>query len=177
MSKLTTDDAQTGLEAVVGPLQLQLMVHLRVDVLQRRQSRTSRVTVVPAHQRQPTHEQVLTDLEEETGATEDKPASFHHNRIGHLRVTSSSTAEAASLSASLVRQGKALRTVSTEMSRSQTDLSRRCFLFSQGQRSETALTLRVGVPPASEVAHHLAAGQVTVEVLETVQKEVHVWSE
>lgn len=38
------------------------MLHLRVDVLQRRQSRTSRVTVVPAHQWQPAHEQVLTNL-------------------------------------------------------------------------------------------------------------------
>lgn len=46
----TTDDAQTGLEAVVRTLQLQLVVHLGVDVLQRRQRRTARVTVVPAHQ-------------------------------------------------------------------------------------------------------------------------------
>lgn len=60
----TTDDAQTGLEAVVRALQPQLMVHLGVDVLQRRQSGTSRVTVVPAHQRQPAHEQVLTDLDQ-----------------------------------------------------------------------------------------------------------------
>lgn len=67
VSKPTTNDAQTGLEAVVGTLQLQLMVHLGVDVLQRRQSRTSRVAVVPAHQRQPAHEQVLADLQEETG--------------------------------------------------------------------------------------------------------------
>lgn len=78
-----------------------------------------------------------------------------------------------SLSASLVRQGKALRTVSTESSRPQTALSTRlCSECSQGQGSETALTLRVGVPPASEVAHHLAAGQVAVEVLKKVQKEV-----
>lgn len=49
-SEPTTDDAQTGLEAVVRTLQLQLMVHLGVDVLQRRQRRAARVTVVPAHQ-------------------------------------------------------------------------------------------------------------------------------
>lgn len=61
-SALTTDDAEAGLEAVVGALQPELMVHLGVDVLQRRQSRTTRVTVVPAHQRQAAHEQVLTDL-------------------------------------------------------------------------------------------------------------------
>lgn len=126
MSEPTTDDAQTGLEAVVGTLQLQLMVHLGVDVLQRGQSRTSRVTVVPAHQRQPAHEQVLTDLQQETGATEDKPPPFHCYRIGRVCITSSSTAEAASLSASLVRQGKALKTVSTEKG-PRTDLSRRFF--------------------------------------------------
>lgn len=40
-----------------------------------------------------------------------------------------------------------------------------------------ALTLRVGVPPTSEVAHHLAAGQVTVKVLERVQKELNLWSQ
>lgn len=40
-----------------------------------------------------------------------------------------------------------------------------------------ALTLRVGVPPTSEVSHHLTAGQVTVKVLETVQKELNLWSE
>lgn len=39
-----------------------------------------------------------------------------------------------------------------------------------------ALTLRVGVPPTSEVSHHLAAGQVTVKVLERVHKELNVWS-
>ena len=61
---LTANDAQTGLEAVVWTLQPQLVVHLGIDVLQRWQSRTSRVTVVPAHQRQPAHEQVLTDLED-----------------------------------------------------------------------------------------------------------------
>lgn len=67
----TADDAQAGLEAVVGALQLELVVHLGVDVLQRGQSRTPRVAVVPAHQGQPAHEQVLADLEEEeeTGAT------------------------------------------------------------------------------------------------------------
>ena len=106
-------------------------------------------------------------------ATDAKPASSHLLRVGPLCSTSSSTAEAVSLSASLVRQGKALRTVSTESSRPQTALSTRlCSECSQGQGSETALTLRVGVPPASEVAHHLAAGQVAVEVLKRVQKEV-----
>lgn len=110
----TTDDAQTGLEAVVRALQLQLVVHLGVDVLQRRQRRAARVAVVPAHQGQAAHEQVLTDLKERTGAAGDKPPSPHPSRIGRRRVTSSSTAEAASLSPSLVRQGNALRTVSTE---------------------------------------------------------------
>lgn len=62
MSALTTDDAQTGLEAVVGALQPELMIHLGVYVLQRRESRAAGVTVVPAHQRQAAHEQVLTDL-------------------------------------------------------------------------------------------------------------------
>lgn len=196
------------------------MVHLGVDVLQWWQSRTSRVTVVPAHQRQPAHEQVLTNLKQ--GQCErlwlEKVSSFtwvqlnkyctwlfyswiaNRNQLvfkpnlsakfcgvnilyrtavigvqewwkvksrflcfwllektvvcwqvlavqlsGHtgrtyfngchsplcflkaymlleqtndsLWVTSSSTAEAESLSASLVRQGKALKTVSTEMHR------------------------------------------------------------
>lgn len=40
-----------------------------------------------------------------------------------------------------------------------------------------ALTLRVGVPPTSEVAHHLAAGQVTVKVLERVQEELNLWGQ
>lgn len=43
-----------------------------------------------------------------------------------LWVTSSSTAEAESLSASLVRQGKALKTVSTEMHRPQRGMSHGC---------------------------------------------------
>lgn len=62
-STLTTDDPKAGLEAVVAALQAELMVHLGVDVLQRRQGRAPRVAVVPTHQRQPPHEQVLADLQ------------------------------------------------------------------------------------------------------------------
>lgn len=52
------------------------MVHLGVDVLQRRQSRTSRVTVVPTHQRQAAHEQVLTDLKQ--GQCEKRLLFYNH---------------------------------------------------------------------------------------------------
>ena len=46
----TTDNAQAGLEAIAAPLEPQLVVHLRVDVLQGWQGGAPRVTVVPAHQ-------------------------------------------------------------------------------------------------------------------------------
>lgn len=72
MREPTADEAQAGLEAVAGALQLELVVHLGVDVLQRGQGGAPRVAVVPAHQGQPAHEHVLADLEEEeeeTGAT------------------------------------------------------------------------------------------------------------
>ncbi|TNN69201.1 hypothetical protein EYF80_020518 [Liparis tanakae] len=57
------EEVQTRISTRFHP-KPQLVVHLGVDVLQRGQSRTSRVTVVPAHQGQPPHEQVLTDLEQ-----------------------------------------------------------------------------------------------------------------
>lgn len=60
---LTADDAEAGLEAVAAALQPELVVHLGVDVLQRGQGGAPRVAVVPAHQRQPAHEQVLTNLQ------------------------------------------------------------------------------------------------------------------
>lgn len=53
---------QAGLEAVVRALQPQLILHLRVDVLQRGCGRAVRVTVVPAHQAQTPQEQTLVDL-------------------------------------------------------------------------------------------------------------------
>lgn len=59
---LTAQQCQAGLEAVAGALQPQLVIHLRVQVLQRRQRRAVWVAVVPAHQGQAAQEQALVDL-------------------------------------------------------------------------------------------------------------------
>lgn len=59
---LTAEQGQAGLEAIAGALQPQLVVHLRVDVLQRRQRGAVRVAVVPAHQGQAPQKQALVDL-------------------------------------------------------------------------------------------------------------------
>lgn len=59
---LTADEGQAGLEAVAAALQLELIIHLRVDVVQGGQRGAEGVAVVPPHQRQPPQEQALADL-------------------------------------------------------------------------------------------------------------------
>lgn len=102
-------------------------------------------------------------------------------------VTSSSTAEAESLSASLVRQGKALKTVSTEMHRPQRGMNHgdqrlhsdrllvRISQLLSDLWGQVTLTLCIGVPSTSQVSHHLTGGQVTMEVLKRIKKQV-TWS-
>lgn len=53
---LTADEGQAGLEAVAAALQFELVVHLRVDVVQGGQRGAEGVAVVPTHQRQPPQE-------------------------------------------------------------------------------------------------------------------------
>lgn len=59
---LTAEQGEAGLEAIAGALEPKLVVHLHVDVLQRRQRRAVRVAVVPAYQGQAPQEQALVDL-------------------------------------------------------------------------------------------------------------------
>lgn len=61
-AELTAEQGEAGLEAVAGALQPKLVIHLHVDVLQRRQRRDVRVAVVPAHQGQTPQEQALVYL-------------------------------------------------------------------------------------------------------------------
>lgn len=64
---LTAEQGKAGLEAIAGALQPQLVVHLRVNVLQRWQRRAVWVAVVPAHQGQAPQKQALIDLGTEVG--------------------------------------------------------------------------------------------------------------
>lgn len=59
---LTAQQGQAGLEAIVGALQSQLVLHLCIDVLQGGCCRAVWVAVVPAHQGQASQEQDLVDL-------------------------------------------------------------------------------------------------------------------
>lgn len=49
------------------------------------------------------------------------------------------------------------------------------FSFFPRSEQNTPLTLRVGVPSSSQVSHHLAGGQVTVEVLVGIKKTKVSW--
>lgn len=96
-------------------------------------------------------------------------------------LTSSSTAEAESLSPSLVRQGKALKTVSTgNEERGQHKESQRLQLHTCLRKLlrthifiiqysslllREILTLRACVPSSPKISHHFTGGQVTVEIL------------
>lgn len=178
---LTTDDAQAGLEAVAAALEAELVVHLRIDVLQRREGGASRVTVVPSHQWEPSHEQVLTNLlQEKHGfillSSRQPPVDyifdicydvliwrdvrthlFLHGRCSVSVSQSCPTWERSQNSQHCLHEDKKKRFFCTALIKPM-----RCEM----QCDEWwRLTLCCSVPSTSQVAHHLTRSQVTVKVL------------
>uniref|UniRef100_A0A8B9S6V8 Uncharacterized protein n=1 Tax=Apteryx owenii TaxID=8824 RepID=A0A8B9S6V8_APTOW len=174
---LTADEGQAGLEAVAAALQLELVVHLGVDVVQRGQRGAEGVAVVPAHQREPPQEQALADLRPEKGGGGDGdavvlglpgipgPAPFAAGlppppRRRRIRRPPGAcgTGRLAGLSALQGRRGVGGSAPPSPRAGTGTG------------HPAAVPTLRVGVPPAAQVPHHFAPRQVAVEILKEKAK-------